>query len=152
MDYKELKRLVELVENAGISHLSIDENGSKIEIKKELASQTSVVVPQAPTVAAPQITASPADNSASEAPASDPNVIEIKAQMVGTFYQSSSPDSPAFVNVGDKVKKGSVLCVIEAMKLFNEIESEHSGTIEKVCVSNEQAIEFGQTLFLLRKG
>ncbi len=152
MDYKELKRLVELVENAGISHLSIDENGSKIEIKKELASQTSVVVPQAPTVAAPQITAAPADNSASEAPASDPNVIEIKAQMVGTFYQSSSPDSPAFVNVGDKVKKGSVLCVIEAMKLFNEIESEHSGTIEKVCVSNEQAIEFGQTLFLLRKG
>ena len=152
MDYKELKRLVELVENAGISHLSIDENGSKIEIKKELASQTSVVVPQAPTVAAPQITAAPADNSASEAPASDPNVIEIKAQMVGTYYQSSSPDSPAFVNVGDKVKKGSVLCVIEAMKLFNEIESEHSGTIEKVCVSNEQAIEFGQTLFLLRKG
>ena len=72
--------------------------------------------------------------------------------MVGTFYQSSSPDSPAFVNVGDKVKKGSVLCVIEAMKLFNEIESEDSGTIEKICVSNEQAIEFGQTLFLLRKG
>ncbi len=154
MDYKELKRLVELVENAGISHLSIDENGSKIEIKKELASQTSVVVPQAPTVAPTQVATAPTDNapSTSPAPASDPNVIEIKAQMVGTFYQSSSPDSPAFVNVGDKVKKGSVLCVIEAMKLFNEIESEDSGTIEKICVSNEQAIEFGQTLFLLRKG
>ena len=153
MDYKELKRLVELVENAGISHLSIDENGSKIEIKKELQGQTSVVLPQAP-VAAP-VAAAPAPAAAEPAEKSasnDPNVIEIKAQMVGTFYQSSSPDAPPFVKVGSKVNVGSPLCVIEAMKLFNEIESEHAGTIEEVCVSNEQAVEFGQTLFLLRKG
>ena len=80
------------------------------------------------------------------------NLTEIKAQMVGTFYQSANPESPAFVKVGDKIEKGKVICIIEAMKLFNEIEAEEDGVIEEICVPNESAVEYGQTLFLIKKG
>ncbi len=149
MDFKELKKLVDLVENAGISHLSIDENGTKIEIKKEISSSQTVTIPQVPM---PVVPAATQVDSAEKPKALDENIIEIKAQMVGTFYSAASPDAAPFVKVGDKVSSGSVLCVIEAMKLFNEIECEHQGTIEEICVTNEQPVEFGQTLFLLRKG
>ena len=154
MDLKELEKLVALVENAGISHLSIDENGTKIEIKKEPAPSYQMTLPAqspAPVQAAAPVAPTAPVVSSDSAPAKDENLIEIKAQMVGTFYASSSPDSPPFVKVGDTISSGQVVCVIEAMKLFNEIESEVSGVVEQICVSNEQAVEFGQTLFLLRK-
>lgn len=151
MDLKELEKLVALVENAGISHLSIDENGTKIEIKKESVPSYQMTLPaQAPAQAQAAAPAAPVA-SVDSAPAKDENLVEIKAQMVGTFYASSSPDSPPFVKVGDTISSGQVVCVIEAMKLFNEIESEVSGVVEQICVSNEQAVEFGQTLFILRK-
>tara|TARA_B100001989_G_C24111280_1_gene256449 strand:- start:39 stop:500 length:462 start_codon:yes stop_codon:yes gene_type:complete len=152
MDFKEIKRLVELVEEASISHLSLDENGTKIEIKKEISGTTSVVMPQAiqPQPVIPnQAPAAPAAEA--PAPKVDSNLIEIKAQMVGTYYNSPNPESPPFLNVGDRIEKGQVLCIIEAMKLFNEIESEESGIVKEICVSNEQSVEFGKVLFRISK-
>lgn len=154
MEYKELKKLVELVENAAITHLSIDENGTKIEIKKEIQETNSVVLPQA-AVATPVVqppVAAPVEQQEPAAKPRDNNLIEIKAQMVGTFYHSANPDSAPFVKVGDSIKKGSIICIIEAMKLFNEIEAEEEGVIEEICVANEAAVEYGQTLFLIKKG
>lgn len=155
MDFKELKRLVDLVEKANVSHLSIDENGTKIEIKKELNTiNQSVVLPQQafqPVQAPAQAPVEAPVAKKQAEPIKDENLIEFKAQMVGTYYSASSPDSPAFVKVGDSVSEGTTLCVIEAMKLFNEIESDFSGTIEQICVKNEEAVEYGQTLFLIRK-
>ncbi len=150
MDLKEIKRLVQLVEEANISHLSIDSDGTKIEIKKELGQapfpqqyQTHAIhhAPVAPALA-PVVAETPVDAEAHLTP--------IKAQMVGTFYGSPSPDAPQYVKVGDRVKEGQVICIIEAMKLFNEIEADQSGVIEKVCVSSGNAVEFGQPLFLVR--
>ena len=151
MDFKELEKLVSLVENAGISHLSIDENGTKIEIKKEASPSYQMTLPAQPAAQAPVQAPAQAAPAAAEPAVKDDNLIEIKAQMVGTFYSASSPESPAFVKVGDTVSPGQTVCVIEAMKLFNEIESEVAGVVEQICVSNEQAVEFGQTLFILRK-
>lgn len=155
MEYKELKKLVELVENAAITHLSIDENGTKIEIKKEIQETNSVVLPQAAMpnafVSAPAPTAQAQQPSPETAPV-NLNLTEITAQMVGTFYHSSSPDSPPFVKVGDRIEKGKVICIIEAMKLFNEIEAEEDGVVEQICVENETAVEYGQPLFLIKKG
>ena len=148
MDIKEIKRLINLVEGADISHLSIEEDGVKIKIEKELrGSFASVVVPQ--QVAAP-VAAPLAAESAASTQDSDEGLTPVKAQMVGTFYASSNPETPAFVKIGDSISNGQIVCIIEAMKLFNEIESEVQGVIEKVCVSNGDAVEFGQTLFLVR--
>lgn len=150
MDLKEIKRLVQLVEEANISHLSIDSDGTKIEIKKELGQatfpqhyQTHAIhhAPAAPALA-PVAAETPVDSEA--------NLTPIKAQMVGTFYASPSPDAPQYVKVGDRIKEGQVICIIEAMKLFNEIEADHSGVVEKICVSSGNAVEFGQLLFLVR--
>lgn len=151
MDLKEVKRLISLVEGANISHLSIESEGSKIEIKKELHVQDthvqSLVVPSAPLPTSPPLdTATP---PASEK-APDENLVPIKAEMVGTFYNAPNPESEPYVKVGDVIKAGQVVCIIEAMKLFNEIVAEESGTVEKICVENTDAVEFGQPLFLLR--
>ena len=153
MDLKEIKRLVVLVEEAQISHLAIEENGVKIEIRKELtvighAPQyvaASAPLPTHHTHVHPQMS-----DVAVAKPAVDPNSLDVKAQMVGTFYSSSSPDVPSFIKVGDRVKKGQVICIIEAMKLFNEIESDHEGVVEEVCLSNGDAVEYGQILVRLR--
>ena len=154
MDFKEIKKLVELVEEAQITHLGLEEDGVKIEIKKEVPSQsTSVVMPASPTpvaqMAAVAATQSSGNGSHQEEPKAS-NLVEVKAQMVGTFYDSPNPDSPPFVKEGDSVKSGQILCIIEAMKLFNEIESEVNGTIEKVCVKLGDSVEFGQVLFLVK--
>jgi acetyl-CoA carboxylase biotin carboxyl carrier protein len=152
MDLKEIKRLISIVEEANISHFSIEEDGIKIEVKKELglAQTASVVLPQAvpqqviqPNYSEPVVT--------KEATTNEPAGTEVKSQMVGTFYASTNPESAPFVKVGDRVEKGQVLCIVEAMKLFNEIESEISGTIEKICVSNATPVEFGKTLFIIKE-
>ena len=126
MDLKEIKRLVQLVESAQISHLSIEENGKKIEIKKEVTVaqapvHTTVALPQQ-FAQAPQALPAPTETPATPK-ANDPNLVTIKAQMVGTFYASPSPDADPYVRVGDRIQAGQVVCIIEAMKLFNEIES-----------------------------
>ncbi|NBV41886.1 acetyl-CoA carboxylase biotin carboxyl carrier protein [bacterium] len=157
MDLKEIKRLIEIVEEAKISHFNIEVENMKIEIKKEFATAyatpTSVVIP-APTMAAPSPVSvsapAPAPDKSDKLPKKDDKLVPVKSQMVGTFYSASGPDSPAFVKVGDRVNVGQVLCIIEAMKLFNEIESDIAGTVETICVDNATPVEYGQDLFLIR--
>lgn len=156
MDIKEIQELIKFVAKSGVSEVSIDRKDFKITIKAQSNMQTIVnaTIPAAPAVqalpaaapAAPAPSAAPAP-AASAAEAS--NLITIKSPMIGTFYRSSSPDKPSFVNVGDEVKAGQVVCIIEAMKLFNEIESEVSGKIVKVLVDNATPVEYDQPLFLV---
>ena len=154
MDLKEIKRLISLIENANISHFSIEEDGTKIELKKEFSNAlqtTSVVLPQTQAPAIAPIPPSSEQEAPPETTKSNTNgLTPIKSQMVGTFYAASSPDSPPFIKVGDTVENGQVICVIEAMKLFNEIESETTGVIEQICVKNGDPVEFGQPLFFVR--
>lgn len=142
-----------MVEEAKISALALEEDGFKIEIKKEFTPiQQTYTLPQYAAYSAPS-TPEPASTVKAEAtePVQDKNLITIKSPMVGTFYTSSNPESPAYVKIGDSVKTGQVVCIIEAMKIFNEIESEFSGIIEKIYVENSTPVEYGQELFLVRK-
>lgn len=150
MDLKKLKKLIELVETSNISSLSIEEDQSKIDIRKDVAPiMPQGSIPQVAPAIAPQ---PPASESVAPTPSdSDPGLTPIPSPMVGTFYSAQSPEHPAFVTVGQSIAAGDVVCIVEAMKLFNDIESEISGTIEKVCVSNGDAVEFGQPLFMIRQ-
>ncbi len=156
MDIKEIQELIKFVAKSGVSEVSIDRKDFKITIKAQSNMQTIV---NATIPAAPAVQALPAAASSAPAPSAAPvqatpaaeasNLITIKSPMIGTFYRSSSPDKPSFVNVGDEVKAGQVVCIIEAMKLFNEIESEISGKIVKVLVDNATPVEYDQPLFLV---
>ena len=148
MDFKKIKKLVSLVETSDISSLSVEEDNLKVEIKRE--GQTIISQPAA-AVQAPIQTATPLPPVEAEpAPAKNSGLTELKSPMVGTFYASPNPESPAFVSIGSTISKGDIICIVEAMKLFNEIEAEVSGTIEEICVENGAPVEFGQTLFLVR--
>ncbi|MEY2799045.1 MAG: hypothetical protein RI934_33 [Bacteroidota bacterium] len=155
MDIKEIQELIKFVAKSGVSEVSIDRKDFKLTIKAQgnapalinmQAAPVQVAASPAPVAAAPVVApvATPA-----AAPAENANLITIKSPMIGTFYRSGSPDKPAFVNVGDKIGPGNVLCVIEAMKLFNEIEAEVSGKIVKILVDNASPIEYDQPLFLV---
>ncbi len=159
MDLRKLKTLIDLVQNSGISELEISEGEEKIRIAKHLpAAQTTMVsmppaggngtsggapaaVSPAPTFATPGAPPSAAPEAAAG------NVL--KAPMVGTFYRASGPDAPVFVEVGQTVKAGQTVCIIEAMKLMNEIEADVSGTVTAILVENGQAVEYGQPLFVI---
>ena len=158
MDLKEVKRLRAMVEEANVSHFSIESEGTKIEIKKEIEKISASVAPtvsshiitqplQDPQPSQPIADAAPASSS----PSPDSDLVAIKSIMVGTFYSSPNPESAAYVKVGDSVDVGQVVCIVEAMKLFNEIESDVSGTIEKICVKDGDSVEYGQDLFLVKK-
>lgn len=161
MEYKQIQELIKTINKSNISELSIEEGDFKITIKQELSGQAHfVTMPQMPIqmpLQAPQqalpaaAPAAPAVEKPAAAPAAAPagNTVTIKSPMIGTFYRSPSPDKPVFVNVGDEVKAGQVLCIIEAMKLFNEIESEISGRIVKVLVDESSPVEYDQPLFLV---
>ncbi|MDR2000696.1 MAG: acetyl-CoA carboxylase biotin carboxyl carrier protein [Zoogloeaceae bacterium] len=151
MDLRKLKTLIDLVQNSGISELEISEGEEKIRIAKHgsAAPATTTVMMGAPMMSAvaPAAAAVPAE-AAAAAPA-EPEGHQVKAPMVGTFYRSGSPGAPAFAEVGQTVKQGDTLCIIEAMKLMNEIEADISGTIKAVLVENGQPVEFGQPLFII---
>lgn len=153
MDIKQIQDLIKFVSKSGVNEVSIEEKDFKITIKtaQEPTYVTATVPAPAPTVAAtPATLAAPAvPAAASPAVTDESKYITIKSPMIGTFYRSSSPDKPSFVNVGDEIAEGQVLCIIEAMKLFNEIESEVSGKIVKVLVDNSQPVEYDQPLFLV---
>ncbi|MCK9989060.1 MAG: acetyl-CoA carboxylase biotin carboxyl carrier protein [Rugosibacter sp.] len=161
MDLRKLKTLIDLVQNSGISELEISEGEEKIRIAKHLpAPQTTMVsmpgldnpagnfshamsaaqaagaVPPAPTISAAPVAEAATGH-------------QLKAPMVGTFYRASGPDAPPFVEVGQSVKAGQTLCIIEAMKLMNEIESDISGTVTAILADNGQAVEYGQPLFVI---
>ena len=151
MDLRKLKTLIDLVAESGISELEVTEENDKVRIVNKV--QTVAVAP-APVVAAP--VAAPAVAAAPTAPAepavADKPVVEgttVTSPMVGTFYRSPNPGAAPFVKVGDKVEAGQTLCIIEAMKLLNEIEAETSGTIKEILVDNAQPVEFGQPLFII---
>lgn len=154
MNFKKIKKLVSLVETSDISSLSVEEDNLKVEIKRELQSSIAQIpvtnVQQAPIVSAtPQPTLSEPQKTP-EIPTENSDLIEIKSPMVGTFYSATNPESKPFVSNGSAIQKSDIVCIVEAMKLFNEIESDISGTIEKICVNNGDAVEFGQALFLVR--
>ena len=156
MDIKQIQELVKLINKTSIGEITIEEDGTKITIKqKKEPSQTIYTQQSAPQTGgfAPQAApAAPAAAAPPPTPAAAPkqdNLITIKSPMIGTFYRQAGPDKPLFVNVGDEVTTGKVVCIIEAMKLFNEIESEVSGTIVKVLVEDASPVEYDQPLFLV---
>ncbi|MDD2721435.1 MAG: acetyl-CoA carboxylase biotin carboxyl carrier protein [Gallionella sp.] len=153
MDLRKIKTLIELVEASGIAELEIHEGEERVRITRSLATGQQFLAPApqqlvaAASVAAPAA-AAPAAAVAPAAPAAEEGHI-VKSPMVGTFYRSASPGAKAFVDVGQSVKSGDTLCIIEAMKLLNEIDADHSGVIKAILVENGQPVEFGQPLFVI---
>jgi len=155
MDLRKLKKLIDLVQESGIAELEITEGEEKVKIVKGGVVTLSPAVAPAPAPAAPAATpavpapaATPAPASAVEPPAGQEGHV-VKAPMVGTFYRSPSPDAKAFVEVGQTVKEGQTVCIIEAMKLMNEIEADASGVIKAILIENGQPVEYGQPLFII---
>ena len=155
MDFKQIQELIKMINKSNIGEVTIEEKGFKLTIRqKEEPAQTVIAAPvqsaplamQAP-VHAPVTT--PAADKSKAAEASSDNYITIKSPMIGTFYRSASPGKPSFVEVGDEVSPGKVVCIIEAMKLFNEIESEIKGRIVKVLAEDASPVEYDQPLFLV---
>ncbi|MGN7205605.1 acetyl-CoA carboxylase biotin carboxyl carrier protein [Pedobacter sp. SAFR-022] len=156
MDIKQIQELIKFVSRSGVNEVAIEQENFKITIKTNQTptvinttvpapAPAAAVLPAAPAPA-PQPVTTPAE---SKEAADASKYITIKSPMIGTFYRSSSPDKPSFVNVGDEVSSGKIICIIEAMKLFNEIESEVSGRIVKVLVENASPVEYDQPLFLV---
>jgi acetyl-CoA carboxylase biotin carboxyl carrier protein len=150
MKTSEIRDLIEFIAQTGLNEVDIETQSLKIHVKRE--PDQKVMKSSAPVMAAPMAMAAPQAAAAPKAEkpaAAGKATAEIKSPMIGTFYRSSNPDSPAFVSVGDKVTKGQTVGIIEAMKLFNEIESEVSGTIVKVMVENSSPVEYDQVLFVV---
>lgn len=156
IDIRKLKELVRLMVENDLSELDLHDQQETVTIKRG-SNEAPVIV--SPTVAPPPVVEAPPPAPAASAappvaseskPDSDAGLIPIVSPMVGTFYAAANPDSPPFVSVGDAVSAETVVCLVEAMKVFNEIKAETSGTIERVLVNNGDAVEFGQTLFLIK--
>jgi len=152
MKTTEIRDLIDFIAQSGLNEVDIETKELKLHVKRE---PDQKVMKSAPIMAAPVAVAAPAVAAPvaaapkAEKAVAGKNTIEIKSPMIGTFYRSSNPDSPPFVSVGDKVSKGQVVCIIEAMKLFNEIESEVSGTIVKATIENSSPVEYDQILFVV---
>jgi acetyl-CoA carboxylase biotin carboxyl carrier protein len=149
MDLRKLKKLIDLVQESGIAELEITEGEEKVKIVK--GGVVSVSAPPVMTMpaAAPAGAPAPAAAPAAEARDAGQEGHVVKAPMVGTFYRSPSPDAKVFVEVGQAVKEGDTICIIEAMKLMNEIEADASGVVKAILVENGQPVEYGQPLFIL---
>lgn len=151
MKAKEIQELIDYISNSGLAEVKIKTEEFELSIKKYAESaQVIHAAPPAPAAPAPAATAPVHPQAPSATPAPAPsNLLEIKSPMIGTFYLTPNPDSPAFVSEGSSIKAGETVCIIEAMKLFNEIESEISGKIVKILVSNATPVEYDQPLFLV---
>ena len=159
MDLRKLKTLIDLVAESDISELEVTEGESKVRIVKSGAPATHsqvMMMPSAPAhmaaapaMAAPTAVSAPVTAAPAATPEAAPTGHIVKSPMVGTFYRASAPGAPAFVDIGSTVKEGDTLCIIEAMKLLNEIDADASGTIRQILVENGQAVEFGQPLFII---
>lgn len=154
MKTAEIRDLIDFISKSGLNEVDIETKELKLHVKREPDQKVFKSTP-APLMAAPvaQIPVATAPQGAAKVAAAEAaphkKTVEIKSPMIGTFYRSASPDSPIFVSVGDKVSKGQTVCIIEAMKLFNEIESEVSGTIVKAMVENSSPVEYDQALFVV---
>ena len=152
MDTKDIQQLIDFISQSGLDEVNIETSDLKISVKRygsgspamplaAAPAPAALAAPAAPVVAAPIVPVAPKVDTS--------NYITIKSPMIGTFYRSASPDSPLFVEVGDSISEGKVVCIIEAMKLFNEIESEVAGRIVKILVENATPVEYDQPLFLV---
>jgi acetyl-CoA carboxylase biotin carboxyl carrier protein len=149
MDLRKIKTLIDLVQESGIAELEITEGEEKVRISRHgTHAPQSITHIAAPMAAAPMAMAAPAEAAPPPAPAA-PTGHTLKSPMVGTFYRSPSPGAAAFVEVGQTVTKGQTLCIIEAMKLLNEIESDAAGVVKAVLAENGQPVEYGQPLFII---
>lgn len=146
MDFDTVKKVIKIVEESDISALSVEKGDFKVEVRRETGFHHIPVVPQH-AVSQHQAAEKPSGKTSSE----EEDLTAITSPMVGTFYRSSSPDSPPYVEEGDDIEKGKIVCIVEAMKLFNEIESDISGKIVKILVENASPVEFGQRLMLVKK-
>ena len=146
MDLRKLKTLIDLVSESNVSELEITEAEGKVRIVK---SSGAPLVMQQPAMMMAAPVAAPVAAAPSEAPVAAPAGHAVKSPMVGTFYRSSSPGAKSFVEVGSVVKEGETICIIEAMKILNEIEADKSGTVTKILSENGQAVEYGQPLFMI---
>ncbi len=159
MDFKQIQELIKMINKSNIGEVIIEEKGFKLTIKqKEEPVQQLIAAPaqaHSPMAAAmhqapaAQTTSTNVSSKPKAEPAVSDNLLTIKSPMIGTFYRSASPDKPALVNVGDEIEEGTAVCIIEAMKLFNEIESEVKGKIVKVLVEDASPVEYDQPLFLV---
>jgi acetyl-CoA carboxylase biotin carboxyl carrier protein len=154
MDVRKIKKLVDLIENSGITEIEIKEGEESVRISRYTAPAQSAPIQTSPppamaTVDAPAPATSPALSPAAEESASIPSGHAIESPMVGTFYRSPSPGSKAFIEIGDQVAVGDTICIIEAMKMLNQIESDVAGTVKAILVENEQPVEFGQPLIII---
>ncbi|HGO6586600.1 TPA: acetyl-CoA carboxylase biotin carboxyl carrier protein [Neisseria gonorrhoeae] len=152
MDLRKLKKLIDLVEESGIAEIEVTEGEEKVRITRTIAAAAAPVYAAPVPAAAPAVTPAAAPVAAS-APAAAPAARDLsdaqKSPMVGTFYRAPGPNAAAFVEVGQQVKAGDTLCIIEAMKLMNEIEAEKSGTVKEILVKNGTPVEFGEPLFII---
>jgi acetyl-CoA carboxylase biotin carboxyl carrier protein len=157
MKTSEIRDLIDFISKSGLNEVNIETKELKLHVKRE-PDQKILKSTAAPVMTAPVITttaqqpvtvSTKTEKAAVPDPSSGKKTIEIKSPMIGTFYRSSSPDSPPFVSVGDKISKGQTVCIIEAMKLFNEIESEVSGTIVKIMLENATPVEYDQVLYVV---
>jgi acetyl-CoA carboxylase biotin carboxyl carrier protein len=161
MELKEIQTLIKFISDSGVDEVDIEKKDFKISIRKNqpvYAAAPQVIHANIPAPSPAPVASSlvqtfetPAVEAKAEpTPSASDNLLTIKSPMIGTFYRSSSPDKPSFVNVGDEIKAGTVVCIVEAMKLFNEIESEIQGKIIKVLVDNATPVEYDQPLFLVQ--
>lgn len=147
MDIRKVKKLIELIEDSDVSEIEIKEGEESVRISRMTTpAAVSYAVAPAPVVAAPAPVAAPAAAAAAPAPAAGHTGHVVRSPMVGTFYRSASPGSPAFVEVGQTVKVGDVICIVEAMKMMNQIESDKAGVVEAILVQDGEPVEFDQAL------
>jgi acetyl-CoA carboxylase biotin carboxyl carrier protein len=149
MDLRKLKTLIELVETSGIAELEIQEGEERVRITRAGAQNQQALMFHAPQPMPMAVAPVPAPAPAEPAAPAAPEGHVVKSPMVGTFYRSSSPGAKPFVEVGDSIQQGDALCIIEAMKLMNEIEADATGTIKAILAENGQAVEYGQSLFVI---
>ena len=157
MDIRKIKKLIELLEESGGAEIEIREGEESVRISRKMESSTQYVMTHTPPASSPAAAAPiaasaplPAGNTATDATASLPEGHIVTSPMVGTMYRAPAPDQPAFVQVGTTVKVGDTLCIIEAMKMLNQIEADKAGTITAILVENGQPVEFGQPLFVIK--
>jgi acetyl-CoA carboxylase biotin carboxyl carrier protein len=148
MTVDEIRELIHLASETGLAELEVQRGDSRVRIRRDSFTPTQEVV-LAPQLNAPVPGPEPGRDKADK-PAPDPNLVLVKSPIVGTFYECPSPDAPPFVRVGERVQPGKVLCIIESMKLMNEIEAETSGIVESKLVMNGQPVEYGEALFAVR--
>jgi len=149
MDLRKLKKLIDLVQESGIGEIEITEGEEKVRISRQSAGQPVIMTAGMQPMMGGQMPAAPAPAAPVAVAAPEPTGHTLKSPMVGTFYRAPSPGAPSFVEVGQSVTKGQTLCIIEAMKLLNEIESDVAGKVKAILVENGQPVEYGQPLFVI---